>query len=282
MKHKKLISFITAMTMVLSMPFIMVKAAGDTTIKIDSVTTTGGKNVKIPITLSDNPGICGTVISVNYDEGLTLTSIERGDALSTLEMTKPGRFTENPVKLVWDGLEEDKSNGTIAVLTFAAPLIAGDYSISVSYDNGDIVDGNLNSINVRTIQGTITVEETSNSTPKPEPKPNPTISPTEEPTIIPVKNITVELGDEEIYLENNNNTGTIVLIAFYDNENKLIALECHTADNVSIAAEKDENASYSKVMLWDSLKTMKPACEAQTVELSHTYTISEGDEENED
>lgn len=281
MKHKKLISFITAMTMALSLSFAMVKAAGDTTIKIDSVTTTSGENVKIPITLSDNPGICGTVISVKYDEGLTLTSIERGDALSTLEMTKPGRLTENPIKLVWDGLEEDKSNGTIAVLTFAAPLTAGDYSISVSYDNGDIVDGNLNPINARTIQGTITVEETSNSTPEPEPNPDPTMSPTGEPTIIPVKNITVEIGDEEIYLENDN-TGTIVIIAFYDNENKLIALECHTADNASIATEKDENASYSKVMLWDSLKTMKPACEAQTVELSHTYTISEGDEENED
>lgn len=281
LKKCKLIALLIVMV-VSSLSVIGVSAVGEMTISVDTVTTTGGESIQVPIRLSDNIGICGAVISVQYNDNLTLTKVDNGDALSSLEMTKPGRLTENPIKLVWDGLEEDSTNGTIAVLTFVAPLIPGDYEISVLCEDGDIVNGNLNAISVKTEQGKITVEQESITTPEPtvdptveptvEPTVNPTITPTanptEKPSIVPKNNITVTIGEEELVLENDN-TENIIIIAFYDSDNKLISLECHSAESSSIVVGDNKNAIYSKIMLWDSLKTMRPICEAKTMNLKH-------------
>lgn len=262
--------------MMLSLSFTAVRATGETTISIDSVTTSGGESVKIPITLSDNSGICGMTISIRYDESLTLTKIDKGDALTSLEMTKPGRLTENPIKLVWDGLEEDKTNGTIGVLTFVVPLIDGDYDISVSYEAEDIVDGALNPISVKSEQGKVKVESTAKPTqterPTPSVKPVQTIKPTPTGTLSPSetppqeKIITVEIADKEIALPGNNEEAEVI-IAFYDSNDRLIAVECHSGAGSNIIAQNKENAAYSRIMMWDSLNTMKPVCNAQTVTL---------------
>lgn len=36
-------------------------------------------------------------------------------------MTKPGELTEKKINIVWDGMEEDSSNGVIAILNFSKP-----------------------------------------------------------------------------------------------------------------------------------------------------------------
>ena len=108
----------------------------------------GGETVDVPITLSGNSGICGANIVISYDKNLQLTGITKGSALSSLSMTKPGSIASNPFAVVWDGMEADSTNGTIAVLTFKTPSNAGKYSINVSYDEGDIVDGTLSPVNV--------------------------------------------------------------------------------------------------------------------------------------
>ena len=86
-------------------------------------TVTAGKedSVTVPISISDNHGICGASISVTYDKALTLTGIQGGDGLSSLTMTRPGDLTANPVIILWDGVNADTSNGNIALLTFTVP-----------------------------------------------------------------------------------------------------------------------------------------------------------------
>lgn len=122
-------------------------------------TVTAGKedSVTVPISISDNHGICGASISVTYDKALTLTGIQGGDGLSSLTMTRPGDLTANPVIILWDGVNADTSNGNIALLTFKAPETEGNYPVTVSYEDGDIVDGDLNAVELNIINGSINV-----------------------------------------------------------------------------------------------------------------------------
>lgn len=113
--------------------------------------------VVVPISIADNTGICGASISVSYDKALTLTDIQGGDGLSSLTMTRPGDLTANPVIILWDGVNADASNGNIALLTFTVPEIEGDYPVTVFYEDGDIVDGDLNAVELNVVNGSINV-----------------------------------------------------------------------------------------------------------------------------
>lgn len=128
-------------------------------VTVAAVTAEAGENVEVPIVLSGNTGICGATLSVTYDEALTLTGIVKGDALSSLTMTKPGNMSANPFRLVWDGTDNDTTNGTLAVLTFTAPAEAGTYDVTVSYEEGDVLDSELNSVILNITNGTIEVTE---------------------------------------------------------------------------------------------------------------------------
>lgn len=122
-------------------------------------TVTAGKedSVTVPISISDNKGICGASISVSYDKALTLTGIQGGDGLSSLTMTRPGDLTANPVIILWDGVNADTSNGNIALLTFTVHETEGNYPVTVSYEDGDIVDGDLNPVALEIVNGGIQV-----------------------------------------------------------------------------------------------------------------------------
>lgn len=159
-KRIKLIVMLMLTIAMLPIPAICSYAAEGTSMTIDNIIAEGGSSVDTPIQLSNNTGICGATIVAKYDEGLTLTHIEKGDALSSLVMTKPGNYAANPVTVVWDGLEQDETNGTMATLTFTAPDKPGKYNISVLYQEGDIVDGDLNPVNAIVNQGQIEVIST--------------------------------------------------------------------------------------------------------------------------
>ena len=145
-------------TALLPLSMISVQADEITVIRADQLTAAAGETVKVPIWIDNNNGVCGATIIIEYGKGLELTGIEKGDALETLTMTKPGRFSDNPIRIMWDGLEEDTSNGIMAELTFIAPKEPGDYDINISYDDGDIVNGDLMPIEVEVQSGKITVE----------------------------------------------------------------------------------------------------------------------------
>ena len=150
MFNKKQIISVLISIAVLVMMFVPINAETRTTITVENVTANMGETIAVPIKLSENTGICGATISVSYDERLVLTSIDKGSALSSLAMTKPGNLSANPVKIVWDGMDADGSNGIMALLTFALPNESGTFNVSVSYEDGDIVDGTLSPINILT------------------------------------------------------------------------------------------------------------------------------------
>jgi len=207
-------------------------------IEISLVSASPESTVEVPIVLSGKVGICGATLKINYDSNLTLTNIIKGTGLTSLTMTPPGNLSESPVTIVWDGMDEDKSKGTIATLVFTTPKEEGTYNISVSYQNGDIVDGNLNSVALSTVNGSVTVKEA--------------VVPAKAITSTTIKKLTstykfniiseIELVDE------------MVLVAAYTKDGKLISTNITTFDGDtegSVSIPKSSNISYAKIFVWN-------------------------------
>lgn len=132
------------------------------TITVQSVAGTIGSTVDVEVTIDNNPGILGAVLSFQYDSGLTLVDAEAGDAFSELTMTKPGKLT-SPCKFAWDSqelAEEDIKDGTIVTLQFKISDEAQsgtEYNISASYENGDITNADMQTISADIVNGKVMV-----------------------------------------------------------------------------------------------------------------------------
>ncbi|WP_337594418.1 leucine-rich repeat protein [Vescimonas sp.] len=137
----------------------LVKTSGIVT--VSDAKAKPGKTVTVKVDLSANKGISNMRLQMSYPEGFTLESIQKGDALSTLFFTPPGKLTANPVNFVWDGTEADMSEGCILELTFriADTVAVGEYSISLSYQKDDVLDGSLEGIDLTLQSGTVSVVE---------------------------------------------------------------------------------------------------------------------------
>ena len=165
-KTKKLISLLLSLVMILTMiPFgsvISFAETGNAKVSVEEVSATPGSTVDVKVSISDNPGILGAVLSLSYGSGLTLTNVTEGDAFSALTITKPGRY-QSPCQFTWDGVElqpSDIKDGTIMTLTFEVngnAASGASYGVNLSYSNGDIIGANLNAIDLDIKNGSVTV-----------------------------------------------------------------------------------------------------------------------------
>ena len=108
MGFKKSIALLLSLVMMLTFAAPIVSAADTAsstpTVSVQSVTDIAGATVNVAVSIANNPGILGATLQFEFNEGLTLVSVESGEAFSALTMTKPGKFT-SPCKFVWDGQE---------------------------------------------------------------------------------------------------------------------------------------------------------------------------------
>lgn len=165
-KTKKLLSLILSLLMVMTIlptgAIVSLAETNDAVVTVDSITATPGSTVDVKVSISNNPGILGAILSLNYSEGLTLTNVTEGDAFDALAMTKPGRY-QSPCQFTWDGVELNESdikNGTIMTLTFEVNENAqagDDYNVNVSYRNGDIINSSLQAINLTINNGKVSI-----------------------------------------------------------------------------------------------------------------------------
>lgn len=163
-KTKKLLSVFLALLMMLTVcPASMIaNAANATTVTVESVNAVPGSNVEVNINVKNNPGILAANFTVTYDKGLTLIDSKSGDAFSALSMTKPENYN-SPCKFGWDALEiadEDIKDGTILTLTFSVDKGVSANSklnVKLSYQNGNIIDSDLNDIPVTINNGSVTI-----------------------------------------------------------------------------------------------------------------------------
>ncbi len=122
----------------------------------------GDEEVIVSISISNNPGILGMILKLNYnDDALELVSATNGDAFSMLSLTK-SKVLQNGCNFVWDGVEltpEDIRDGEVLLLKFRVLSNAstGRYPIKVSAMEDSIVDNNLQMVEVGITNGYIEV-----------------------------------------------------------------------------------------------------------------------------
>lgn len=130
--------------------------------KIDAAP--GDASVEVSVSVKNNPGILGMTLSVGYDDSaMTLVGASNGEALSKLNMSKPKRF-KNGCNFVWYGeaiQERDIKDGDILILEFevASDAKNGEYPVTVTYSDGDIINNDLESLTLDIIAGKVTVEK---------------------------------------------------------------------------------------------------------------------------
>jgi len=162
-KFKKIISLLVAMLLLITpIDTIVFAADGETTVIVDNVYGSPEGTVDVNVTIENNPGILGAILSFSYDEGLTLVNAVAGDALSSLVMSKPGIYT-SPCQFAWDGEsinENDIKDGIVVTLTFeiSKDAVPGtNLNVGVSYTKGDIIDANLKPVTLKTVSGKVAV-----------------------------------------------------------------------------------------------------------------------------
>jgi hypothetical protein len=110
-----------------------------------------GNTVTVPVTLTQNCGIAGMVLTVNYDTtAMTLTGVSNGALFSTLE---------NGENIVLLHSRDVLTDGVVVTLTFTvdsdAPL--GDYEISCTVQ--ECTNQALSAVVVSTVAGVLSVED---------------------------------------------------------------------------------------------------------------------------
>ena len=137
----------------------------DANIVVSSATTNQGKQVKVTISLENNPGIISARLNVHYDSSvMTLVGIEdKGNLGATMHSNQ---FT-NPYVLSWANdtiLENIVFNGDIVTLVFdvAEDAQLGEYAVSVSYDydNYDICNFDQEKVKFNVVDGVVSVVDT--------------------------------------------------------------------------------------------------------------------------
>lgn len=131
------------------------------TVSVGNITAKAGDTVKVPVEIQNNPGINGVTLKIEFDSNLVLKKAKSGAALKELKYTEPGKY-ENPSTFLWDGMEENiKENGEVLILTFkiSDEVKPGDkLGISLSCNEGDIYDKDLNNVHFDTVGGSITIK----------------------------------------------------------------------------------------------------------------------------
>ena len=147
-----------------SVPTLAENNADDTgvVLSVESKNAVPGGQVSVNIAVRNNPGILSATLEISYDDGLTLTNADAGEAFAYLTMRKPGQY-DTPCRFMWEGQEckeEDAKDGTILTLTFdvAKDIEKGKaLGVNVNVVNGDFYDGNLDYVEVSTESGYVTV-----------------------------------------------------------------------------------------------------------------------------
>lgn len=248
MKKRVILSFITSLAIVLSSITIFatpntspstVKAGSGPVITVGSIISKPNDTVEVPLYLSQNTGLCAVALTIEYDKALLLTRINKGSAFTNFSMTiTGGDLKPNPCKILFDSTNEVDTNGLLATLTFKAPDYDGVCNIMISYDNGDIVNGDLAPVSVEIKNGSISV-----------------MSDVVEFTI----------GNKTVYLPALPATGNTLYVSYYNDEDKMTSLKMCTPNNNNITADAETTPGYAKVFYWTN--NFVPLCISQLVVL---------------
>lgn len=120
-----------------------------------------GESVVIAFSISDNPGVTGLTVSLQYSSDVMhLAKAESGEAFTDLYFTASDSLNSG-CKFLWDGVEvkdEDIKDGEFLVLTFdiSANAPAGQYDVVITVVSA--YDSDLNPITLNLVVGQIEIK----------------------------------------------------------------------------------------------------------------------------
>ncbi len=207
-------------------------------ISVETVVASAGGSVDVSVYVENNPGICGATLKISYHNGLKLTNITKGDSFNNLVMTKPGSLLDNPINIIFDGIEEEKANGMFFVLTFQAPQEDGEYRVSITYEAGDIVDGDLNPVDIMLENGGV---------------------------LVGAKELTVTINGKLIEVPPVSDVEGDVFLVFYNKKENIVALEKYNLATTSTITSTNAWAEKVRIFCWT--KDMKPLCKISNISI---------------
>lgn len=130
------------------------------TVTVDSVYAAAGQSVDVNVSVKNNCGIYGAILTFTFPSELTLVSVVKGQAFENLDISLPDAMT-SPYTIFCDGLDKPAdSDGTIITFSFTVSADANPNSkfpITVAYSAGDIVDSEFKDLDVNIENGNVTV-----------------------------------------------------------------------------------------------------------------------------
>ena len=167
-KIKAIIALILALSIVTIGAVVQINAAENPVFSFNSVSGNTGEEVELTLNCSNNPGVTGWAVNIGYDSDVL--QLIKADGTSVFgDVTVSQDINENPFRAQWFGLNDSTANGTMLVLTFKINENAqlGDYIVSISYAEDEVVNVNDENVHFDTINGVVTVKSLEPVTTKP-------------------------------------------------------------------------------------------------------------------
>lgn len=131
------------------------------TISVETVEGRPGSDVNVTVSIQNNPGVLGAMLTLRYPESLKMNTATNGQAFSELTLTTP-KALRSPGTYLWDGLDTAATgDGDILNLSFhvSDTLISGKtLPISIEYIAGDFFDASFNELKPVIVNGSIIVK----------------------------------------------------------------------------------------------------------------------------
>ena len=256
------------------------------TITVEGFEAVAGDYVDIPITITNNPGIAGFSLTINYDkEKLIPVAIEKSDMLidgnfaSNLDETEDGSGL-NQVTATWSDTDLITEDGTLFNIMFVVNdnvAVGETLPVEISYDIDDICDRYLNSIETTVDQGEISIIEFTEDDPGSDVVTDAKLYYVNEHIQLSDGMITDEVPvngnfDLQVGIESSAEeyTPAVMLAAVYDNSGTLISIR-QTAITKEVLTEgvcnmhideSLEEIKEVKVFIWNSLANMIPLADS--------------------
>lgn len=149
---KKTLSIILAAVMLITSlsVFTVAEAASNPTISAESTTVQAGETMELNLSISNNPGMSGLVVTLRYDRDVfTLESAENGDLFDSLTYA---------TNFAWDNSANVMQDGVLATVVFsvADDAATDDYTIEVVVR--ECVNMDLDDVDCDASNGTVHVD----------------------------------------------------------------------------------------------------------------------------
>lgn len=171
MKNNNILRRLQCLCLTLLLMFTMlgatpVYATGVTEITFGEVMAKVGDEVEIPVTIENNPGITSFRFRVAYDmDGLELLSVEKGSVLKSGTLSSTTNKEAETMTFHWFAENNVVGDGEIVLLKFKLSENArGDYPLTVTYLETDIVNEDWEAIPFTVVDGKISTGSTVSGT----------------------------------------------------------------------------------------------------------------------